>query len=555
MRNPWLYITSGIILAVLIVLWFLPYLACWIWDPFGNPPLHLWNNNAPYWFPVQIVSQSSSKALANDASGPATTSSDGRYVTFVSQATNLAAQSGILTYVHDTCGGPSAPATCTPKTTLVTVAQNPGNCGSAPQGFSRPSISGNGRYIAFQALGCLVLIVNGGTSVDTSSGHSQIFLRDTCIGAAAGCVPSTAQITVLPPDGIVPGPGSQRPSISADGRYIAFVSNSANLAFDRQANPPLGSQVYVTDVSSCEGALGLSSSCFPTFIMVSQNASGQQSSSSPSENGASCPLPYVLMPGTCDPQISPGGRFVAFISRNTNLGADGKTMQLFVGDSCLINGGAVPNCTVQAYGPFSMVSGALANADVIAPSIDSSGRFLAFSSKATNLSPPATSGNSQVYFADDCSIPPARHCPTSVTLLSDHWTAVSYRPPTLVAGNGDSGEPFISANAADVVFQSTATNLLPDITSGTNIYEASTCVGISACLQDPFIALHLAPCKELLGNNAWPILSADNGALIYTSDAKSGGLAANPNGTPLVYYALADIIRLWGRQHIAPKRR
>jgi hypothetical protein len=57
----------------------------------------------------------------------------------------------------------------------------------------------------------------------------RIYVRDACAGAPAGCIESTRMVSVRE-DGTVPSNGmSVHPSISADGRFVAFVSTSTLL--------------------------------------------------------------------------------------------------------------------------------------------------------------------------------------------------------------------------------------------------------------------------------------------------------------------------------------
>jgi hypothetical protein len=107
-------------------------------------------------------------------------SADGRYVTFLSAATNLVAtdtNAATDAFVRDTCTG-AAPG-CTPSTQLVSVTtanvQANGPTTSA-------TIDPTGRYITFES---------EATNLGSISSSGGIFLRDTCAGAAPGCTPST----------------------------------------------------------------------------------------------------------------------------------------------------------------------------------------------------------------------------------------------------------------------------------------------------------------------------------------------------------------------------
>ena len=135
-------------------------------------------------------------------------SSDGRFVVFVSSATNMipndpdAGEENV--YVRDLMTG---------TTELVSV----GTDGTvADVGFfDVPSISANGRYVAFSTPTSLV-------PEDTRQFSLDIYLRDRATG-------TTELISVNSDE--VPGDGrSEGPSISADGRFVAFESDSANIA-------------------------------------------------------------------------------------------------------------------------------------------------------------------------------------------------------------------------------------------------------------------------------------------------------------------------------------
>src|SRR6202030_3859400 len=133
-----------------------------------------------------------------------------------------------------------------------------------------PSVSADGRYVAYSA---------------SDSQHAQIFVRDTCEGAASGCKAQTTLLSVAA-DGSGANDDSSSPSISANGRYVAFSSAATNLV----ENAPPGHQIYLRD--TCTGAEG---SCTPATQIVSIDANG----------GLTGTESFL-------PSISASGRFVAF---------------------------------------------------------------------------------------------------------------------------------------------------------------------------------------------------------------------------------------------------
>ncbi len=176
-----------------------------------------------------------------------------------------------------------------------------------------PALSLDGRYVAFTAL---------------QNERAQVFLRDTCEGAAAGCQPRTTLMSVAA-DGAPANDESHAPSMSSDGRYVAFSSAATNLV----ENPPPGRQIYLRD--TCVGA---GDSCKPVTRLISVDS-----------NGALVGTESIL------PSVSSSGRFVAFLAitpshsanqssaqAKTSAGASNSGYrQVFIRDTCL----AVANCT------------------------------------------------------------------------------------------------------------------------------------------------------------------------------------------------------------------
>src|SRR6266436_5895866 len=87
-----------------------------------------------------------------------------------------------------------------------------------------PALGLDGRYVAYTAV---------------QNGHAQIFLRDTCTGAASSCQPQTSLLSASN-DGTQGNADSNTPSVSTDGRFVAFSSAATNLV----ANAPSGRQIY-----------------------------------------------------------------------------------------------------------------------------------------------------------------------------------------------------------------------------------------------------------------------------------------------------------------------
>jgi len=76
-------------------------------------------------------------------------------------------------------------------------------------------MSADGRYIAFSSAATNLL-------AEAPAGR-QIYLRDTCLSADASCAPST-QLVSTDSQGALVGTEAILPSVSASGRFVAFVA-------------------------------------------------------------------------------------------------------------------------------------------------------------------------------------------------------------------------------------------------------------------------------------------------------------------------------------------
>jgi hypothetical protein len=207
-------------------------------------------------------------------------------------------------------GGTSAnglPFTIAPAGTIPSIARTVAE--------ETPAVSTDGRFVAYTA---------------EQNDHTQVFVRDTCEGAPSGCQSRTLLLSAAV-DGLPGNDDSRSPSMSADGRYVAFSSAAANFV---AGAPPSGRQIYLRD--TCLGAT--SASCTPTTQLVSADA-----------DGALVGAEGIL------PSISASGRFVAFLAVTpshaaSKTGAQAKSpagaansgyRQVFVRDTCL----GAANCT------------------------------------------------------------------------------------------------------------------------------------------------------------------------------------------------------------------
>jgi len=197
-----------------------------------------------------LISSALDGTAATDDSHSPSMSSDGRYVAFSSVATNLVAETGTnaapgtgrQVYLRDTCFGVSG--SCTPSTQLISADPNGTLVGL--EGIL-PSLSASGRFVAFLAVtpspaspspaAQATAPTNRSAAIANNSGYRQVFVRDTCLGAA-NCTPKTTRISLQPGDGSATGAGAGTnkpagPAISGSGDHVALAGGTTATLFMR----------------------------------------------------------------------------------------------------------------------------------------------------------------------------------------------------------------------------------------------------------------------------------------------------------------------------------
>jgi hypothetical protein len=227
-----------------------------------------------------------------------------------------------------------------------------------------PSVSADGRYVAYSA---------------SDSQHTQVFVRDTCEGAASGCKAQTTLLSAAS-DGSAANNDSSSPSISANGRYVAFGSAATNLV----ENAPAGHQIYLRD--TCAGAGG---SCSPSTQIVSLDP-----------NGALTGTESFL------PSISASGRFVAFLAvtqsqaqQQPGVAAGAKNSgyrQVFVRDTCVGVSSCTPTTSRISMQPGDGTSAA---AKLAGPAIGGGGQRIALAGQAATLFTRSVAIDDRVFLA------------------------------------------------------------------------------------------------------------------------------------------------------------
>jgi len=441
-------------------------------------------------------------ANANSLVAPSI-NSDGRYVAFQSAATNLVAgpASGFQDiYLRDTCLGSSAPPGCTPSTTRISVTYD-----GSPTNFHSydSSVSADGRFVAFDSEATNIL------PNTESCGNTCAFLRDTCNGAPAGCVPATTLISVAT-DGTTAG--GANPSMSAGDEFVAFNSNATNIV--EEATNGVG-DAFVRD--TCFGA---QAGCTPSSTLVSVPSTGAQAGNA--RSGL--------------PAISSTGRFIAFQSWATNMVPNATVVPGdFWRDTCI---GAPQPCTPSTIRVDVAAGGSQPNNDVFnnsIPAISSDGRLVSFSSTATNLVPTNVGGMGNIYVRDTCTAAPAGCVPTtSLVSLGNDGSP----------GNSSSGNQGMSTDGRFVAFASLASNLVPGDTESAggfrDIFVRDTCFGVaSGCVPSTVrVSVTNAPNPETQANNIsdYPAISGDGHYVVFLSSA-TNLVPGGTNGYGMVFLA------------------
>lgn len=265
--------------------------------------------------------------------GPAL-SADGRFVAFQSNAFNLVPGDDNFSddvFVHDRLTG----------TTEIVSVNDAGEEGNSLS--FRADISDGGRFVVFSSF--------ADNLVPGSQTFLQVFLRDRVAGTTERVSEDAAGNE---------GDGtSVLPVVSADGRFVAFQTNAANLIGDGSHE----SHILVKDRQT--GA----------FERASANSAGEAADLLSEQ-----------------PDITPDGRFVTFFSLATNLvpGDNNNRRDVFVRDR---QTGTVERVSVTTGGEEG-------NSESMWPKISDDGLVSAFQSNAFNLVPDDNNFSGDVFVHD-----------------------------------------------------------------------------------------------------------------------------------------------------------
>ena len=386
---------------------------------------------------------------ADDHSNGRAVSADGRFVVFESSSSILVA--------NDTNGRPDVflRDRQAGTTTRVNVASDGTQADSDAFG-AEPDISADGRHVVFASTA--TNLVPGDTN-----GVQDIFVHDNQTGATTRVSTSAA--------GVQTTQRSDRPSISADGRYVVFQTGAAELVaddtnfqddvfvHDRQTGSvtranlsnldgpnrqALGGGSRLADVSGDGRYVAFSSSAVNLVagdtngeddVFVHDRQTGTTTRVSLATDGSQ------NMGESGGPAISGNGRFVAFLTRQADpLNSGGSINEVFVHDRQ--TGATTKESVSSNFIPTSQ--------SVDRPVISADGRFVAFATSDPGLVPGDTNNRYDVF-------------------LRDRLTRTTTRESVADDGSqadGVSGVDDITGDGRHLLLTSSATNFVPGDTNG-----------------------------------------------------------------------------------------
>ena len=385
-----------------------------------------------------------------------------------------------------------------PGVAQVVSTDNSGNAGNGVSG--QPALSATGRFLAFDSTSTNLVTPN--------TTQQDVFLHDSCVGSG-GCAAATILASAISGASREPNFISQGPaSISADGRFVAFVSFSSNLVTPNAAHP----QAYLHD--TCAGA---PTGCVPqTFFALTSTTGGEPNQ------------------GTDVPAMSSTGRFVASRTFATNLvpGVSNAGLQLYLHDNC--RGVPPVACNVALSNTIVSVdnSGNPSNGVVGAfAAVSADGRFVAFNTNATNLVPRVPSGVGQIYLRDTCI--GAANCTPGTTLVS----VDSAGNP----GFADSFVPAISDDGRFIVFTSNAALVAADANGVEDVYLRDTCNSssgpVGGCTPSTSlisVAMN-GTAADSFSANTFHAISANGRFVVFESNATNLVLTSVPTGQSQIF--------------------
>lgn len=353
---------------------------------------------------TSLVSVSSRGEPANRGSFLASVSHDGRYVAFQSAATNLdPGVSGMHVYVRD-------------RVTGITSRVSEPAAGGSGGGGSAPAISDDGRFVVFLSDARDLVGATRPPCQLLEPCPEHVFVRDrvtrttTLVSEAMGGGYGNGGTS--PKSGIQP----TRPTISGDGRYVAFHSSASDLV--------PGDTNGVTDV-------------FVRDLLTRRTERVSVSAAGEEEDGGS------YGSSSAGRYVSADGRYIAFWSDATNLVADdtNDTSDFFVRDRVA---GTTTRVSVSSAGAQGHAPPTAPTSTVGGVSLSGDGRVVAFDSALIDLADDAPAGPMQVYIRD----------------LREGVTTIASVTSLGEPSNFHSMAPALSASGTVMAFTSASSNLV-----------------------------------------------------------------------------------------------
>ena len=359
------------------------------------------------------ASVSSDGTESNASSNSSSISGDGRYTVFRTNATNLVDITGVSGYFYDLYRHDNTTGETIRLNTSKLTRSNSSTL------LRQTDISGDGRYIVFSS------DVHGLVPEDASEGGSDIYRLDTQTNTLIWISTSANGGEAFRGNGFYAY--STSPSISADGRYITFISDAANIV--------PGSTDFVSNVYWYDTATQITK-------RVSVHSNGR------------------LMPDNShiyESSISDNGRYVIFTSNADTL-VDGDTNAVYDEfDQIISETGndvfrhdTVTNTTIRVNVANNTGAQAIYSDEIFSGSfsanISADGRYVVFKSTAANLVANDTNTGSDIF---------RRDIQTGETIRVNLSSAGIEQPGYSLASNPD-----ISADGRFVVFDGSYEGLI-----------------------------------------------------------------------------------------------
>src|SRR6266849_7620092 len=337
---------------------------------------------------------------------------DGRYIQFTVASHQVNLDSSTVDYLRDTCAGAASCATSTSALASAGFSFDLGTAGGT-------EVTGLSAAANLMAVTEFALLAPG---IPGFSASAEV--RTSCVGDVS-CTPTISFIVN----------DHRSHAISANGRFLLASSLFVNTSL------PSPLQLY----DSCVGASGCTSQLLWT---------GPQTKSRPSLAGED--------------------QYVVFDSDDSTIvaGDTNGVTDVFLSFTCV---GAPAGCVQQNVGISVSTDGSQANGASSSPAVSASGRYVTFTSTASNLAANDTNGASDVFLRDTCVGAPAE-CQLSTARVSVATDG------TEANGSSSSGILSVSDDGRFVVFESSAPNLVANDTNGvSDVFLRDTCIGASSC--------------------------------------------------------------------------